>query len=241
LRKLFVFSEGALASVLRFLSNVRRQPGGQEAHMKKSVRVAIGSAALAIGIAAAAPANAQVRFEGSFPSPVPLPRISVGVPGLSFSIGTYVPQGFNVYADPDYGYGFAYGDQWIPCEQRGGGWVVIGRPVFFGRRGFASVRPYQGYRYGLAGRDRSFGRSIVREGRGFSNDGRFAQRGSQFRDNRGLGREGRGFSNDSRFAQRSQQFRDNRGFGREGRSAGNSRSNGRGDRGSRGSDRRSGR
>ena len=199
--------------------------------MKKAVRVAIGSAALAIGIAAAAPANAQVRFEGSFPSPVPLPRISVGVPGLSFSIGTYVPQGFNVYADADYGYGFAYGDQWIPCERRGGGWVVIGRPVFFGRRGFRS---------GFA-RDRSFGRSFEREGRGFSNDARFAQRGSQFRDNRGFGRDGRGFSSDSRFAQRSQQFRDNRGIGREGRSNGNSRSNGRGDRGSRGSDRRSGR
>ena len=202
--------------------------------MKKAVRVAIGSAALAIGIAAAAPANAQVRFEGSFPVPFPHPRISVGVPGLSFSIGTYVPQGFNVYADADYGYGFAYGDQWIPCERRGGGWVVIGRPVFFGRRGFASVRPYRGYRYGFAGRDRSFGRSFERDGRGFRSDGRFAQGGRQFRDNRGFGSDGR-------FAQRSQQFRDNRGFGREGRSTGNGRGNGSRVRSSRGGDRRSGR
>jgi len=183
--------------------------------MKKAVRIAIGSAALAIGIAAAAPANAQVRFEGSFPVPFPHPRISVGLPGLSFSIGAFVPQGYSVYDDPDYGYGFAYGDQWIPCEQRGGRWVIIGSPVFFGRRDFRSVRPYQSYRYGFARRDRFFGRSFERDGRGFRNDGRFAQRG--------------------------QQFRDNRGFGREGRSTGNWRGNGRGNRDSRGSGRWSGR
>ena len=183
--------------------------------MRKAVRIAIGSAALAIGIAAAVPANAQVRFDGSVPSPVPLPRISVGLPGFSFSIGTYVPQGFNVYADPDFGYGFAYGDQWVPCEQRGGRWVIIGRPVFFGGRGFRSVRPYQSYRPGFAQRDRFIARSFESQGRGLRNDGRFAQRGAQFRDTRGLGRENR--------------------------STANSRNSGRRDRGSRGSDRRSGR
>jgi hypothetical protein len=111
--------------------------------MKKAIRIALGSAVLAGGLAVvgASPANAQVRFEGSFP--LPHGRISIGVGDAGFPIGGYVPDGYSVYDNPEYGYGFEYGDQWIPCEQYGTRWVIVASPIFFGHRDYGYGRTYR--------------------------------------------------------------------------------------------------
>ena len=157
--------------------------------MRKAVRFAIGSAALAMGIAVAAAANAQVRFEGSFP--LPHGRISVGVGGPAFSVGTGVPGGFVVYEDPDYGYGFVYQDQWIPCAQYGSRWVIVGRPVFFGRRESRAFRPFEGGRSGFDRRDRFASRGFGREERRFRDNRSFGREDRRFRDSRSDGRRNR--------------------------------------------------
>jgi hypothetical protein len=175
-----------------------------EVDMRKAVRIALGSAVLATGfaIAGAAPASAQIRFEGSFPSPDG--RISVGVAGPRFAVGTYVPEGYVVYDDPDYGYGFTYEDQWIRCEPYGSRFVIVEGPRFFGRRDYRSLRPFRSYAYGFErgdGRDRRAfdGRRFARDDRQFRDNRR-----PSFRDNRSDARGGRS-------------FRDNRGGGRRGR------------------------
>lgn len=121
--------------------------------MKKTIRIALGSTVLATGLAfaGASPANAQVRFEGSFP--LPHGRISIGGGNVGLSVGAYVPDGYSVYQDPEYGYGFYYGDQWIPCEQYGSRWVIVERPAYFGHREYRDyryVRPYRNNRYGYS-------------------------------------------------------------------------------------------
>ena len=143
-RKLFVFNELDVAPALRPLLLSADKPAG-EAQMNKAIRIALGSAALATGLAfaAAPPANAQVRFEGSFP--LPHGRITVG--GGGFGVGSYVPERYSVYDDPDYGYGFYEGDQWYSCEQDAGRWIIIAPPVFYANRGYRSVRPYRNYGY----------------------------------------------------------------------------------------------
>lgn len=135
--------------------------------MKKAIRIALGSAVLAGGLAVvgASPANAQVRFEGSFP--LPHGRISVGVGDVGYGVGSYVPYGYDVYENPDYGYGFEYEDYWYPCEQYGTRWVIVGAPVFFGGyHDYRYVRPYRSYGsygysrpYGNYGYSRPYGRS----------------------------------------------------------------------------------
>jgi hypothetical protein len=114
--------------------------------MQRAIRIAVGSAALVagLGIAGASAANAQVRFRGSFP--LPHGRISVNV-GHSFPIGGYVPYGYDVYEDPDYGYGFEYEDQWIACEPRGSRFIIIAAPVFYGGYGYRNYG-YRNYGYG---------------------------------------------------------------------------------------------
>ena len=111
--------------------------------MSRAIRIAVGSAALAAGlaIAGASAANAQVRVRGSFP--LPHGRISVNVGGGgygygggyggydAFPIGGYVPYGYDVYDDPDYGWGFVSDDQWIACEPRGSQFIIIAAPVFY--------------------------------------------------------------------------------------------------------------
>lgn len=169
--------------------------------MKKALRIAVGTAALAAGLAVvgAAPANAQVRFRGSFP--LPHGRISVNVGGPvygggyydQFPIGGYVPYGYDVYEDPTYGWGFAYDDQWIACEPRGTRFVIIGAPVYYGGyrsygyggyrnygyRDYRYARPYRyysrdyGYRRWDHHRDRNWGRNDRRWDRNDRNwDGR---------------------------------------------------------------------
>jgi len=129
--------------------------------MKKAIRVALGSAVLAGGLAVvgASPATAQVRFEGSFP--LPHGRISVGVGDGGygyggFGVGAYVPYGYDVYENPDYGYGFEYDNYWYPCEQYGTQWVIVGAPVFF-HRDYRYVRPYRSYGYYGYSRPYSYG------------------------------------------------------------------------------------
>jgi hypothetical protein len=114
--------------------------------MKRAIRIALGSAVLAGGLAVlgASPANAQVRFEGSFP--LPHGRISIGVGDVGFGVGSYVPYGYDVYEDPNYGYGFEYDSYWYPCEQYGSRWVIVSAPVFF-HRDYRYIRPYRSYGY----------------------------------------------------------------------------------------------
>lgn len=124
--------------------------------MSRAIRIAVGSAALAAGlaIAGASPANAQVRVRGSFP--LPHGRISVDI-GHGFPIGGYVPYGYDVYEDPDYGYGFEYEDQWIPCEPRGSQWIIVAAPVYYGHRDYR-YRDYghRDYRYGRSYRNNRY-------------------------------------------------------------------------------------
>lgn len=163
--------------------------------MSRAIRIAVGSAALAAGlaIAGASPASAQVRVRGSFP--LPHGRISVNIGGGgyggygAFPIGGYVPYGYDVYEDPDYGYGFAYEDQWIACEPRGSQFIIIAAPVFYG-----------GYRnYGYGGY-RNYGYRDYRYSRPYRNDRRYGysrdyRRGSgdrnHRRDDRNWGRNDR--------------------------------------------------
>ena len=140
--------------------------------MKKAIRIALGTAVLAGGLAVvgASPANAQVRFEGSFP--LPHGRISVGVGDGGygyggFGVGAYVPYGYDVYENPDYGYGFEYDNYWYPCEQYGSQWVIIGAPVFF-HRDYRYVRPYQSYGYGYSRPYGGYGYSRPYGGYGYS-------------------------------------------------------------------------
>jgi hypothetical protein len=116
--------------------------------MKKAVRIAMGSGALVAGlaVAGASTASAQVRIGGT----VRLPHgdISFSI-GDRFPIGGYVPYGYDVYQDVDYGYGFAYEDQWIPCEPRGTRWVIVAAPVHYVHRDHR-YRTYRNDRYGYS-------------------------------------------------------------------------------------------
>jgi hypothetical protein len=154
--------------------------------MSRAIRIAVGSAALVAGlaIAGASTANAQVRVRGSFP--LPHGRISVNIGGGGyggFPIGGYVPYGYDVYEDPDYGYGFVYEDQWIACEPRGSQFVIIAAPVFYG-----------GYRtYGYGGY-RNYGYRDYRYVRPYRHDRysyRNYRRDDHRRDNRNWGRNDR--------------------------------------------------
>src|SRR6266513_5675867 len=110
--------------------------------MKRSIRIALASTAMVAGLAVAGakPAAAQVGFSGSFP--LPHGRISIGMGDPVFRVGSYVPYGYTVVEDPDYGYGFYYGERWIPVQPYGSSWLICDRP-FFRERGFA--RPYSGF------------------------------------------------------------------------------------------------
>ncbi len=78
-------------------------------------------------------AKGQVAFGGTFRGPHG--QFSIGIGSPAFPVGAYVPYSYarRVYLRPDYGYGFYYDSQWIPCEQYGSRWVVIERPVSYGR------------------------------------------------------------------------------------------------------------
>lgn len=112
--------------------------------MKSGFRIALATAAVAAGVAfaGASPAQAQVVFSGG---------ISIGIGAPAFSIGTYVPQGYEVYSRDDCGYGFDYEEQWIPVRQYSGHWQVCepseayGYPGSFGGYGSHAYRGYSRY------------------------------------------------------------------------------------------------
>lgn len=131
--------------------------------MKRSIRIALGTAAVAaaLTVAGASPAQAQVRFSGSFP--LPHGRISIGIGDPFFSVGSYVPYDYTVIEDPNYGYGFWYRDRWIPTERIDSSWVVCERPYFGGAYvspGYDYYRPYvRSYRpYAYGGHYRRYDR-----------------------------------------------------------------------------------
>jgi hypothetical protein len=160
--------------------------GGGGFQMKKAIRIALGSGVLVAGlaVAGASTANAQVRIRGSFP--LPHGRISVNI-GDRFPVGGYVPYGYDVYEDPDYGYGFAYEDQWIACEPRGNAYVIIAPPVFYGRRDYG----YRTYGY------RDYGYRNYRYSRPYRYD-RYSSRDYRQYDNRSYRRDDRSYRRDDR-------------------------------------------
>jgi hypothetical protein len=120
---------------------------------------AIAGGALLLSVPSSA--KGQVAFGGTFRGPHG--QFSIGIGNPAFPVGGYVPFPYarQVYLNPDYGYGFYYDSQWIPCEPYGSRWVVIERPVVYGR----------GYAYrnrGFAFRDR--GDLYRRDGRSFRRD-----------------------------------------------------------------------
>ena len=132
--------------------------------MKKAVRIAMGSGVLVAGlaVAGASTASGQVRVGGTVR--LPHGQISFSV-GDHFPIGGYVPYGYDVYQDDYYGYGFAYEDQWIPCEPRGSRWVIIGEPVHYVYRDrvyrdryYRDGRHYRNDRHGYRRYDRRWDR-----------------------------------------------------------------------------------
>jgi hypothetical protein len=162
----FVFRHTAVAPALRF-SLESAEHWRRRFEMKRAIRIALGFAVLAGGlaVAGASTANAQVRFEGSFPLPHGQISIGVGDGGYGrggFGVGSYVPYGYDVYEDPDYGYGFEYDNYWYPCEQYGSQWVIESAPVYF-HRDYRYVHPYRSYGYsrpyGGYGYSRPYGRS----------------------------------------------------------------------------------
>jgi len=194
--------------------------------MKRWMGIALGPAILALGLlfAVPAPMSAQVSFYGSFP--LPHGRIAVGVPGPLFRVGAFVPPGYAVILDPTYGYGFYYGDQWIPCERDRGGWIVAQAPYDYG------VRPYRAaprYRYGYS--------RYGSDSHGYARPYRTYERGYRpYTYSRPDTTDRRGYSSD-RYSTHRSDFGpgyDRRGY--SGRFSGD-----RGTRGSHGSDSRSGR
>jgi hypothetical protein len=153
--------------------------------MKKAIRIAMGSGVLVAGlaVAGASTANAQVRIRGSFPLPHGDVSFSIGD---RFPIGGYVPYGYDVYQDVDYGYGFEYQNQWIRCEPRGSRWIIVDRPVFYGHsdhryrnygyRDYRYSRPYRNDRYGSSRDYRRFDDRRDRRGDRWRRDDRSHRR-----------------------------------------------------------------
>jgi hypothetical protein len=184
--------------------------------IRSSLTAAVVAAALAL--AAAPAANAQVRFQGSFP--LPHGRLSINLPDPFFPLRSFVPDGYSVYDDDQYGEGFYSGDQWYPCERFDNRWVISGRPIFLGRRDSRFLRPYRDdYRYSRQYRRGFEERRDARFDRPFRGgfDNRFAgrfdeRRGQRFtRDDRGRGQERR-FGRENR--DRHDSRRDRRGWDR---------------------------
>jgi hypothetical protein len=157
--------------------------------MKKSLILAVAAIATVL-VALPSSANAQVAIGGTFRGPHG--SFSIGVGGFEPIVGAYVPSPYvnQIYYLPDYGYGFYYDNEWVPCQQYGSAWVIASAPFFIERpfvRGYGYSRPFVGrtFRRDWDGRNwnsRSFrrddGRSFQRnDGRSFHrNDGRSFRR-----------------------------------------------------------------
>lgn len=132
--------------------------------MHAGIRIAIASAALTAGLAltGASQAQAQVAVHGSFP--VRHGRVSIGIGHPTFRVGTYVPRGYRVYHRPQYGYGFAYRERWIPVRRYGSHWRICDRPYLVGDA-YAG-----GYGYGGGYRDHRHDRRHGCDDRGCDRD-----------------------------------------------------------------------
>ena len=107
--------------------------------MRKISKWILGAAAaLALLLSVPTSAQAQVAFQGTFGGPHG--QFSIGIGSPAFPVGAYVPYPYvrHVYLRPDYGYGFYYGNAWIPVTPYGGRYVVVERPVVY-------ARPYHRY------------------------------------------------------------------------------------------------
>ena len=170
--------------------------------MKKSLSFLVAAAtATVVLLSVPSSAKAQPAFGGTFRGPHGAFSIGVG----PFVVGAFVPSPFfdEVYLDPDYGYGFYYDSEWIPCIRSGSRWIIAERPAIFGR-GFA-----QGRRSFRSNRD--FGRNFVQRDFGrrdfgrreFQGQGRREFQGQAQRQFQGQGRQDRGSrSNGSRQSNR---------------------------------------
>jgi hypothetical protein len=142
--------------------------------MKKSLSfLAAAAVAAVVLLSVPSSAKAQVAFGGTFRGPHGAFSIGVGGPFVP-QVDAYLPSPYydQVYLDPDYGYGFYYDSQWIPCTRYGSRWIIAGRPsiyrrpVAYGRAyaysyGNRYVRPYRDYGRTFVQRDfgrRDFGR-----------------------------------------------------------------------------------
>jgi hypothetical protein len=99
--------------------------------MKNVLRYAMTSAVLLAGLAVTGGSRADagvISISGTFP--LPNGQISIGIGDPYFRVGAFVPTGFQVYARSGYGYGFVYGDRWIPVRPYRGAWRVCGSPYF---------------------------------------------------------------------------------------------------------------
>jgi len=151
--------------------------------MKKSLSfLAAAAVGAVVLLSVPSSAKAQVAFGGTFRGPHGAFSIGVGGPFVP-RVGAYLPSPYydQVYLDPDYGYGFYYDSQWIPCTRYGPRWIIAERPFFGGRpvvfgRGFA-----RGDRF--FGLNRGFGRPFVRHD--FVRRD-FARRGFEGRRDRGV-------------------------------------------------------
>jgi hypothetical protein len=121
--------------------------------MKKSLSFLVAAAtATVVLMSVPSSAKAQVAFGGTFRGPHG--AFSIGVGPFVPRVGVYVPSPYydEVYLDPDYGYGFYYDSQWIPCTRYGSRWIIARRPVVYRRPvtygrdyayGYGYVRPYR--------------------------------------------------------------------------------------------------
>jgi hypothetical protein len=92
-------------------------------------------------------------------------------------VGAYVPSPYDadIYATDD-GYGFYYNDEWIPCTRYGSRWVIVERPVVYGRGayGYGYARPFRNdvRAFGVDGRRGFDGRGGFEGRREFQGQGR---------------------------------------------------------------------
>ena len=99
--------------------------------MKNWILSAAAGSALLLSVPSSA--KGQVAFQGTFGGPHG--QFSIGVGSPAFAAGAYVPYPYarHVYVRPGYGYGFYYGNAWVPVQPYGSRYVVVERPVVYSR------------------------------------------------------------------------------------------------------------
>ncbi|HKF43503.1 MAG TPA: hypothetical protein VKG01_10420 [Thermoanaerobaculia bacterium] len=101
------------------------------------------AAASALLVVAPSTAKGQVAFQGTFGGPHG--QFSIGIGSPAFPVGAYVPYPYvrHIYLRPTYGYGFYYGNQWIPVQAYGNQYVVVQAPVVYSRPYYPYYRHYR--------------------------------------------------------------------------------------------------